>query len=206
MAIETERDVLPSVEDLAALHLADAFKAKVKTAVTYLTKQGHGVFLVELLLRTVIEDLREGCATPDVGRVALDVDEAAGQKARRELARRLREAGAMCNADAHTLRQKLSDARKASSGTEAVLDEIVAVRSALKDRNGSDDERKEAIKASLGALDTLIPDMAMVMRLYRLGAVRLVSPDEDIVDMKSATEAFNAALELAESVGVRTDR
>ncbi len=35
------------------------------------------------------------------------------------------------------------------------------------------------IEASLGALDTLVPDMATVMRLYRLGAVRLVSPDEE---------------------------
>lgn len=205
MASVTEHDVLPSVEDLAALHLADAFKAKVKTAVTYLIERGHGVFLVELLLRTVIEDLRQGRATPDVGRVALDVDEATGQKARRELARRLCEAGAMCKPDAHTLRQKLSDARKASSGTEAVLDEIVAVRTALKARNGSDDERSEAIEASLGALDTLVPDMAMVMRLHRLGAVRLVSPDEDIMDMKSATEAFTSALELRELLGVRTE-
>lgn len=205
MAIETEHDVLPSVEDLAALHLADVFKAKVKTAVSYLTERGHGVFLVELLLRTVVEDLRQGCATPDVGRVARDVDEATGQKARRELARRLCAAGAMCSSDAHTLRQKLSDARKASSGTEAVLDEIVAVRAAVKARNGSDDERSEAIKASVGALATLIPDMAMVMRLHSLGAVRLVSPDEDIMDMKSATEAFNTALELHESLGVRTE-
>ena len=31
------------------------------------------------------------------------------------------------------------------------------------DRNGSDDERK----ASLGTVDTLIPDMATVMRLHR---------------------------------------
>ena len=34
------------------------------------------------------------------------------------------------------------------------------------DRNGSDDERK-AIKASLGAVDTLISDLATAMRLHR---------------------------------------
>jgi hypothetical protein len=47
--------------------------------------------------------------------------------------------------------------------------------------------------------------MAMVMRLHRLGAVRLVSPGEDIMDMKSAMEGFNTALELLELLGVRTE-